>query len=136
MPLTIDTIGLSLPKETRATINESSPLFEEACVVSLLDDQTTDAWQLKVRSERYTRVLNLDVRHQTIRDIQLALQRVQSSFADHCHSCFHSSYLLACVGSETKVCRDWVCLKDNEGTTDAPHCHGCYVQPFACAFIG
>jgi hypothetical protein len=136
MPLTLDSLGLSLPTEVRLAINESSTLFKEDCVVSVLDDQTRDIWQIKVRSEHYTRVLNLDVRHQTVREIQLALQKIQASFTDHCHSCFHSSYLLACAGNATKTCEDWVCLRDNEGTTDKPRCHGCYVQPFACTFIG
>jgi TFIIF-interacting CTD phosphatase-like protein len=94
MPLTIDTLGQSLPTEVGLAINELSTLFKEDCVVSVLDDQTTDTWQLKVRSGRYTRVLNLDVRHQTARDIQLALQKVQASLGDHCHSCFRSGYLL------------------------------------------
>jgi hypothetical protein len=136
MPLIVDTLGLSLPTEVRSAINESSALFQADCVISMLDDQTTDTWQLKVRSERYTRVLNLHACHQTVRDIQLALQKVQASFADHCHSCFHSGYLLKCQGNATKTCEDWVCIKHNEWTTAKPRCPGCYIQPFACTFIG
>jgi hypothetical protein len=136
MALEIDTLGLSLPTEIRSAINESLTLFKEDCVVSVLDDQTTDTWQIKVRSERYTRILNLNARHQTVRDIQIALQKIQASFGDHCHSCFHSGYLLACAGNDTKTCEDWVCLTDNEGTTHKPRCHGCYVQPFDSHFAG
>jgi hypothetical protein len=136
MPLTIDTLGQSLPTEVRSAINESSTLFRGDCVVSLLDDQTRDTWQLKVRSGRYTRVLNLGPGHQTVRDIQLALEKVLASLTDHCHSCFHSTYLLKCQGNETKVCEDWVCLNENEGTLDHPRCPGCYVQPFDAHFAG
>jgi hypothetical protein len=136
MPLTIDTLGQSLPMEIRSAIDEASTLFKEDCVVSLLDDQTTDTWQLKVRSEHYTRVLNLDPGHQTVREIQISLQKVQASYTDHCHTCFHSSYLLACAGNDTKTCVDWVCLRDNEGTRDRPRCTGCYVQPFDSVFVG
>jgi hypothetical protein len=136
MALEIDTLGLSLPTEIRSAFNESSPLFKQDCVVSLLDDQTTDTWQLKVRTERYTRVLNLDPGHQTVLDIQLALQKVQASFTDHCHSCFHSAYLLKCAGNATKTCEDWVCPEHNEMTLDHPRCPGCYVQPFDGPFAG
>jgi hypothetical protein len=134
MAFEIDTLGQSLPMEARPAINESSTLFKEDCVVSVLDDQTTDTWQVKVQSEHYTRVLNLDDRHQTVRDIQLALQKIQASFSDHCHSCFHSDYLLKCQRNETKTCEDWVCLSDNENresSNENPLCHGCYVLPFA-----
>jgi hypothetical protein len=136
MPLAIDTIGLSLPTEIRLAINELSTLFKEDCVVSLLDDQSTDTWQLKVRTERYTRILNMDPGHQTVRDIQLAVQTVLASFTDHCHSCFHSATLLKCQGNETKACEDWVCSERNEWTTGRPCCTGCYIQRFACTFIG
>lgn len=136
MPLTIDTLGQSLPTEVGPAINVSLALFKEDCVVSVLDDQTTDTWQLKVRSERYTRVLNLDVRQQTVRDIQLALQKVQASLGDHCHSCFRSGYLLKCQGNTTKTCEDWVCAAHNEWTLDHPRCPGCYVQPFDGHFAG
>jgi hypothetical protein len=136
MPLTIDTLGQSLLVEVRSAINESSTLFNEDCVVSLLDDQTTDTWQLKVRTERYTRVLNLDVRHQTVQDVQAALRKIKDSFTDHCHSCFHSGYLLKCQGNETKTCEDWVCPDHNEWTLDNPRCPGCYAQPFDGHFAG
>jgi hypothetical protein len=136
MPLSIDTLGQSLPAEAQSAINESSPLFTKDCVVSVLDDQTTDTWQLRVRSGRYSRILNLDVRHQTPRDIQLALKKVQASFTDHCHSCPRTDYLLKCQGNETKTCEDWVCPDHNEGTLEDPRCLGCYVQPFDVRFGG
>jgi hypothetical protein len=130
MPLSIDTFGQSLPSDVRSAITELSTLFKEDCVVSLLDDQTTDTWQLRVRSGHYIRVLNLDLGHQTVRDMRLGLQKVQASFTDHCHSCFHSAYLLKCIGNATKTCEDWVCPEHNEMTLDRPRCPGCYVQPF------
>jgi hypothetical protein len=133
MQIMIDTIGQSLPTEVRSAITESAALFEEDCVVSLLDDLTSDNWQLKVRSGRYTRVLNLDARHQTVEGIKLALQKTHVSFTDHCHSCFESRYLLKCQGNETKICEDWVCPEHNENLRSRnknPLCSGCWVLPF------
>jgi hypothetical protein len=77
MPIAIDTLGQSLPTEVRSAITDLSTMFTEDCVVSLLDEQTTDTLQLKVRSGPYTRVLNLDANHQTVRDVQIALQQGQ-----------------------------------------------------------
>jgi hypothetical protein len=131
MPITTDSLGLSLPTEVRSAINEASPLFTEDCAVSLLDDQTTDIWQFKVRTERYTRVLNLDARQHSVQDVQRALQKIQASLSDHCHSCFHSGYLLKCAGNETKLCQDWVCPDHDEGIQNRPRCRGCYMMPFA-----
>jgi hypothetical protein len=139
MQIMIDTVGQSLPTDVRSAITESSALFKEGCVVSVLDDPTTDIWQLKVRSERYTRVLNLDARHQTVEGVKLALQKIQASFTDHCHSCFNSSYLLKCQGNETKTCEDWVCPKHNENLRSQnknPLCSGCWVLPFPGIFVG
>jgi hypothetical protein len=137
MQITIDTIGESIPTDVRSAITESLTLFKEDCVISVLDDPTTDIWELKVRSGRYTRILNLDARHQTVEGIKLALQKTQASFTDHCHSCFESSYLLKCQGNETKTCEDWVCPEDNENRWSGNKnslCHGCYVSPFPGIF--
>lgn len=130
MPLTIDTFGQSLPTEVRSAINELSAIFLEDCRVSILDG-SSDFWQVKVWQGQRVRIVNLDGHHQTIRDIQLALREIRDSFADHCHDCPRTDYLLKCQGNDTITCVDWVCPRDNEGTTDRPRCTGCYVMPFA-----
>lgn len=75
-------------------------------------------------SEHHTRVVNLNDRHQTVQDIQVALRKIQDSFADHCHSCPRTDYLLKCQGNETKTCEGWICPDHNEGTWVQPRCRG------------
>jgi hypothetical protein len=130
MPLTIDTLGQSLPTEVGPTINQLSPIFPEECRVSVLDDPDPKTWQVKVQSKHHTRMVNLDDAHQTVQDIQVALRKIQDSFGDHCHDCPRTDYLLKCQGNKTKTCKDWVCPDHNEGTRVQPGCHGCYIMPF------
>jgi hypothetical protein len=134
MPLTIDTIGQSIPPEARPAINQLSAIFLEDCRVSVLDDPDPTTWQVKVESKRYTRVVNLDIDHQTVRNILIALRKVAASFAEHCHDCSRTDYLLKCQGNETKTCEHWVCRSHNEGSRVQPHCHACYIMPFGVSF--